>query len=290
VKKLLLLLTTLIVASCTSVNQPRKKSDAKSNTTPFPTESYSESSVYFHEVYENDTIYFHLSNSLMCPLTVRLREDSTKQDLDKKFGRIILHEKQDTIIKIHHPGLVDFKPYQMPYIIRRGDLDRQIIKTPVAFPFPQGKEYSIIQGYNDSFSHNELKSQYAIDFSLQIGDTVTSADDGYVVGVIQDYKYHGNTEEWRKNDKSNFITVYHPHSGLFTQYVHLHHKGALVKVGDYVRKRQPIGISGMTGFTTIAHLHFNVKKPTEENDLVSTAIDFENGISGKDLKREDRVK
>jgi murein DD-endopeptidase MepM/ murein hydrolase activator NlpD len=277
VKKFLLLLTTLFAASCASVNQ-------------FPKESYTESSVAFNEVYEQDTVYFHLSNSLMCPLTVKLHEDATKQDLHIKFGRIILREKQDTTIKIYHPGLVDFKPYQMPYSIRRGDLDRQITKNPMAFPFPQGKEYRVIQGYNDSFSHNELTSRYAIDFSLQIGDTVTSADDGYVVGVIEDYKYYGSTQEWRDTDKSNFITVYHPHSGLFTQYVHLHHKGALVKVGDYVKKRQPIGISGMTGFTTIAHLHFNVKYPTEENDLVSTDIDFENGVSGKDLKREDRVR
>lgn len=288
-KQLLLLLAILFVTSCASVNQSSKEGNAASGANPFPKESYSESSVAFYEVYNNDTVYFHLSNSLMCPLTVKLREDASRQDLEKKFGRIILREKQDTIIKIHHPGLGP-KFNRDLYIISFGDLTRQITKTPVAFPFPKGKEYRIIQGYNDSFSHNELKSRFAIDFSLQIGDTVTSADDGYVVGVIQDYKYHGSTQEWRDTDKSNFITVYHPHSGLFTQYVHLHHKGALVKVGDYVRKRQPIGISGMTGFTTIAHLHFNVKYPTEEYDLVSTDIEFENGISGQDLKREDLVK
>jgi murein DD-endopeptidase MepM/ murein hydrolase activator NlpD len=226
----------------------------------------------------------------MCPLTVKLREDSTLQDLPTKFGLIVLHEKQDTIIKIHHPGLTGFKPEQMPYIVLRRDVNRKIIKSPMALPFRQGKEYRIIQGYNDSFSHNELKSRYAIDFSLQIGDTITSADDGYVIGVIEDYKYYGTTKQWRENDKSNFITIYHPHSGLFTQYVHLHHKGSLVKVGDHVRKRQPIGISGMTGYTTIAHLHFNVKYPTEAHDLVSTDIDFENGIRGKDLKQDDWVK
>ncbi len=226
----------------------------------------------------------------MCPLTVKLREDATLQDLHTKFGVIILSEQQDTIIKVHHPGLAGFKSEQISFIILSGDISRKITKSPIAFPFPQGKEYKIIQGYNDPFSHNELKSIYAIDFNLQIGDTVTSADDGYVVGVIEDYKYYGTTKQWRENDKSNFITIYHPHSGLFTQYVHLHHKGSLVKVGDRVMKRQPIGISGMTGFTTIAHLHFNVKSPSEAHNLVSTEIDFENGIKGKDLKRDDWVK
>jgi murein DD-endopeptidase MepM/ murein hydrolase activator NlpD len=290
VKQLLFLLTILFAASCMSAKQSPQENKAEPSPHPFPTETYYPSSVDFRDDYKNDTVYFHLNNSLMCPITVRLREDASWQDLHTKFGRIILREKQDTIIKMRHPGLINFKPGQMLYIVRYGDLDRRIAKTPIAFPFPQGKEYKIIQGYNDSFSHDELKSRYAIDFSLQIGDTVTSADDGYVVGVIQDYRHHGNTQQWRENDKSNYITIYHPHSGLFTQYVHLHHKGALVKVGDYVTKRHPIGISGMTGFTNVAHLHFNVKYPTEAHDLVSTDIDFENGISGKDLKKEDWVK
>ena len=60
------------------------------------------------------------------------------------------------------------------------------------------------------------------------------------------------------NAQNAFIAIYHTQSGLYTQYVHLNHKGVLVKLGDYVKKGQPIGISGMTGFTTIEHLHFNV--------------------------------
>jgi hypothetical protein len=40
----------------------------------------------------------------------------------------------------------------------------------------------------------------------------------------------------------------------------------------------------MTGFTTTPHLHFNTKIPTKENGLISTEIEFENGVKGKDLK------
>ena len=42
----------------------------------------------------------------------------------------------------------------------------------------------------------------------------------------------------------------------------------MVELGDYVEKGQPIGISGMTGYTTIEHLHFNVKIPTNKNGLM----------------------
>lgn len=142
-----------------------------------------------------------------------------------------------------------------------------------------------MQGYNGKFSHNTISSSYAIDFDLQVGDTITSADKGYVVGVIADYKEYGTSKAWRDNDKSNYITLYHPHSGLFTQYVHLNYKGALVKIGDFVEMGQPIGISGMTGFTTKPHLHFNVKYATAEQGLISTEITFENDVSGSDLKK-----
>jgi murein DD-endopeptidase MepM/ murein hydrolase activator NlpD len=43
-------------------------------------------------------------------------------------------------------------------------------------------------------------------------------------------------------------------------YVHLNLNGAIVEVGDKVKVGQPIAISGMTGFTTIPHLHLVIYK------------------------------
>ncbi len=107
---------------------------------------------------------------------------------------------------------------------------------------------------------------------MKVGDTVTSADDGYVIGVIKDYKKGGSTPDWR--DYANYITIFHPGSGLYTQYVHLMHEGSFVKVGDSVRKGQAIGLSGMTGYTTGPHLHFNVLRPGRKN-FISTPVEFE---------------
>jgi len=155
-------------------------------------------------------------------------------------------------------------------------------------PFPKNRSYKIIQGYNGSHSHNTDYSRYAIDFSLKINDTVCSAADGYVVGVIKDYKLGGTTEDWI--DYSNYITIYHPKSGLFTQYVHLIKNGSFVKVGDTVTKGQPIGLSGMTGYTTVPHLHFNVLKPDKKEGLISTDIEFEEGYKGTELTENITVK
>ena len=152
------------------------------------------------------------------------------------------------------------------------------------------KEYKIVQGFNGKFSHSSTYSKYAIDFSLKIGDTITSVDDGYVVGLIEKYKEFGTSKKWKENDRSNYITIYHPHSGLYSQYVHLNYNGGIIELGDYVEKGQPIGISGMTGYTTIEHLHFNVKIPTDKYGLISTEYEFENEIKASELKRDDVIK
>jgi murein DD-endopeptidase MepM/ murein hydrolase activator NlpD len=211
-----------------------------------------------------------------------LIKDSLNPNIEENFGLITLRELQDTIISFKYKN---FNPTnETKYIVKYGDLNKKILKNKVAYPFPKGKKYKIIQGYNGKFSHNDIYSQYAIDFELKIGDSIASVDSGYIVGIIEDYKDYGTSKKWLENDKSNYITIYHPHSGIYSQYVHLDHKGSLVKLGDFVEKGQIIGISGMTGFTTTPHLHFNTKIPTKENGLISTEIEFENGVKGKDLK------
>ncbi|WP_298323909.1 M23 family metallopeptidase [uncultured Dokdonia sp.] len=271
-KKLILLLSIVCLAACKSLNN-------------FPKEKYYAFQYNFNNVYENDTISFQLKNSLMCPMNVRLVEDPANPDLATLFGQVTLSKLQDTIIKIHYPDVQStIKP---KYSIRYGDLQREVNKSSIGLPFPKGKQYNIIQGFKSRFSHNTVFSRYAIDFDLSIGDTIVSVDDGYVVGLIEEYKDHGTSQQWRDNDKSNYLTVYHPDSGLYSQYVHLNHDGAIVELGDYVEKGQPIAISGMTGFTTVEHLHFNVKIPSATNGLISTEYTFDNAVDASTLKKGD---
>ncbi len=258
------------------------------NLKKLPQENYYAFIYKFEREFKNDTVKFYLKNPLKCPINVKMKKDSLNRNIENLFGHITLTELQDTIISFYYPNFNQNN--RTKYIVRYGDLNKKIVKGEVAFPFPKGKEYEIIQGYNGKFTHNTLFSQNAIDFNLRVGDTITSTDNGYVVGVIEDYKDYGTSKKWRENDKSNYITIYHPHSGIYSQYVHINHKGSLVKLGDFVKKGQVIGICGMTGYTTTPHLHFNTKIPTEENGLISVEIEFENGIKGKDLKSKDRVK
>jgi murein DD-endopeptidase MepM/ murein hydrolase activator NlpD len=58
--------------------------------------------------------------------------------------------------------------------------------------------------------------------------------------------------------QENYINVLHS-DGSMAGYVHLTRDGALVEVGDEVVQGQWIAVSGDTGSSTEAHLHFHVQ-------------------------------
>ena len=95
----------------------------------------------------------------------------------------------------------------------------------------------------------------AIDFIVPQGTTVFAAADG-VVTFVRDDSYTGGSsmEYWYD---SNFIVIQHPNSE-YSRYAHLEHKSAKVMIGQHVRAGQPIARVGMTGFTYLPHLHFQV--------------------------------
>ncbi|MEL7124194.1 MAG: M23 family metallopeptidase [Bacteroidota bacterium] len=236
---------------------------------------------------DGDSLIVNLSNPLRCPLRVWIT--TTTQDLQRQFdviNPIILTELSDSTFYFN---ISEGTQISMDFNSLLGDTTRVIEKQKITLPFPTGRQYKIIQGYDMLPTHNTPFSKYAIDFSLQPKDTICAATDGYVVGVIKDYKYGGWDTEWRNH--SNYITIYDPSTGLFTQYAHLIHQGSFVKLGDKVKKGMPIGLSGMTGQTNIEHLHFNCLIPVNTKDgLQSVPIEFEEGYIGKKLKRGDIVK
>ncbi|WP_282125440.1 M23 family metallopeptidase [Marinifilum flexuosum] len=254
----------------------------------FPSENYYQFSYYRNYYQQNDSLIFEIQNPLKCPLRVSISsKDKELKQLVNLFDTITLKENSDTLLKFYFPFEKDL---EINFRSVFGSLNKEIKKVTIAFPFCEGKTHKILQGYNGRYSHSTNYSRYALDFDLKVNDTICSADEGFVVGVIEDYKYGGSSKKWKNNDKSNFITIYHPHSGLFTQYVHLIHKGSFVKIGDKVRRGQAIGLSGTTGFTSVEHLHFNVLKPSYSGGLVSTEIEFCGGSLGKNLKYKDTVK
>ncbi|MEL6537890.1 MAG: M23 family metallopeptidase [Bacteroidota bacterium] len=224
-----------------------------------PKEKLSQNQLVASKEVMGDSIQLNIGNPLHCPVRVWVQSgDPILMDLLQAQNPLVLPALTDTVLLFmqEEAEAIDFG-----LKFRIGDPKKQITATEVGLPFPIGRRYTLVQGYQSTPSHNRDWSRYALDFSLAVGDTICAATDGYVVGVIEGYKRGGPDLKWR--DYANFITLYDPQSGLFTQYVHLVFQGSLVQVGDLVARGQPIGISGLTGYTTIEHLHFNCLQPND---------------------------
>ena len=121
-----------------------------------------------------------------------------------------------------------------------------------ALPFEEGKTFRVIQGYFSRFSHKE---RAALDFNMKRGTKITAAREGVVVRVKEDGTLGGLKKKYRSH--GNNIIIQHA-DGSRAGYWHLQHNGALVNVGDTVKKGQVIGFSGKTGYALSPHLHFLV--------------------------------
>ena len=235
----------------------------------------------------DDSLFIAFDNP--APIPTRVRISSSMPDLDERVAsNVVVGPSMEAVFSYHIVG-VDTSRVRasLSMTTSLGSLDVPVRPVPLAWPFPAGRSYTIIQGYQGSFSHTSSYSRHALDFNLAKGDTVSAADDGFVVGVIEGYDVGGNDPKYRPY--ANFITLYHPHSGLMTQYVHLAPEGSFVAVGDTVSRGQPIGLAGLTGFTSVQHLHFNVLAPDSTDGIVSYRITFEDGTEGAALQRGDRV-
>jgi murein DD-endopeptidase MepM/ murein hydrolase activator NlpD len=156
-------------------------------------------------------------------------------------------------------------------------LQKGIIKDDTSYvyalPFEEGRQYFLIQGYFSSFTHRE---RAALDFKMKRGTKICAARDGIVVRVKED----GDRGGWNKKYRpyGNNIVIQHA-DGSRAGYWHLQKNGALVNVGDTVKKGQVIGLSGKTGYAWIPHLHFLVWKLTNEGwQQVATRFQTSKGI------------
>jgi murein DD-endopeptidase MepM/ murein hydrolase activator NlpD len=135
-------------------------------------------------------------------------------------------------------------------------LQKGVIRDDTSYvyelPYETGKKHRLVQGYFGRWSHKE---RAALDFKMKRGTNITAAREGVVVRVKED----GDRGGWRKKFRAfgNNIVIQHP-DGTRSGYWHLQKDGALVIVGDSVKKGQVIALSGKTGYAAIPHVHFLV--------------------------------
>jgi murein DD-endopeptidase MepM/ murein hydrolase activator NlpD len=137
-------------------------------------------------------------------------------------------------------------------------------------PYGDNESYPVIQGYGAKLSHRGAE-QFTVDFGMALGTPVHAARDGVVV-LVEDSHAAGC---WRDDCArlANFIVLLHP-DGTTGEYFHLQQGSARVRVGDRVRRGEPLASSGNTGYTTAPHLHFGVYRAARDGRTQSVAVRF----------------
>ncbi len=112
------------------------------------------------------------------------------------------------------------------------------------------------------FGMRHYRWHYGTDIKLEIGDPVLAAFDGIV-----------RIQQFDRGGYGTYVLIRH-YNGLETIYGHL--SRADVKVGQYVKAGEKIGLGGNTGRSTGPHLHFEVRY---EGNAVNPEYlyDFPNG-------------
>lgn len=117
------------------------------------------------------------------------------------------------------------------------------------------KEISIQRIDRHSSPAHMGKLRYSIDFIAPLNTPVLASGDGIVTYVKDDSHLDGpNPSYW---NYSNFITIKH-NNNEYSRYDHLAKGCSKVRHGQIVKGSTQIGNIGMTGYTNIPHLHFQV--------------------------------
>jgi len=137
-------------------------------------------------------------------------------------------------------------------------------------PYAPGGTFKVTQGYNGTFSHKG-SNQYAIDWQMPQGTPVCAARGGVVVKIKEDSSTGGASIKY--DPYNNYVLIRHE-DGTLGHYCHLQKGGVCVKTGERVQVGQQIALSGNTGFSSGAHLHFSVFKTKDGRERISIPVRF----------------
>ena len=138
-------------------------------------------------------------------------------------------------------------------------------------PYADNESFQILQGYGSKFSHRGLE-YYTVDFRMPEGTPVYAAREG-IVAMIEEANDRGC---WGPGCGrfANYVVILHS-DGTTGEYYHLKKDGALVSAGEQVERGQLIALSGNTGNSTVAHLHFGVYRAVDWGRTQSIAVRFQ---------------
>lgn len=220
--------------------------------------------IYYEKSANGYSVY--ADNYEFCPTTIKIHFDVNNLRLKDGNDQYYVLTPMKTKQLITTLSIQDRKKaYNFKYTYKSNLGDHNLEKYDSDFqynlPFSKSNSFILAQGYNGDFSH---QNKNALDFSMPIGTKVKAVRDGIVVKVKENNSKNCGDESCKKFN--NYITIYHS-DGTFSEYTHIRKDGAIVKVGDKVKKGKTIAYSGNVGWSTGPHLHLVIFLQKLENRI-----------------------
>lgn len=211
--------------------------------------------IYYEKAEHGYNIF--VDNSEYCPISIEV--NFTVQNLEIENGNnktyiIKPSTTKELITKLTIINKTGAYGFSYSYSENVGDVLQDIYDKEFKYylPFKKSTSYTIYQGYNGTFSH---QNENSLDFTMPVGTPITAIRKGVVTKVIE--KNNKNCGQEKCMKYNNYICIYHK-DGTFVEYAHIKQNGSIVNVGDKVEQGQLIGYSGNVGYSTGPHLHLVV--------------------------------
>lgn len=233
-----------------------------------------EESVCVTTIESADRVAFEARNLKHFPvtLTLSIRPQTATPAVPRVVTQTLRPLQSREVLELPHEGGGTRGNIEVDFAWTVGDLHAEHDDEHLyALPYAPGAAYRVLQGYSSRFSHRGLEA-FAVDFDMPEGSPVHAARGGVVARVVESHErgcwYAGCDKH------ANYIVILHS-DGTTGEYYHLERDGALVTVGEQVRRGQLIGLSGNTGHSTRPHLHFAVYRAAPGGETQSIPVLFE---------------
>ncbi len=191
---------------------------------------------------EIETLNKQLANE-----NVAIESAKAQTELSLVKARSEKEELEDDVEKLKEDRIEIQKEIEKLSSQYDGSFDEDDIPDNGEYARPVAKPYVITQGYGrTSFSYNYSSGAHnGVDYVAQGNQSVVAITGGTVL----------NTGNMGRYGYGKWVAIDH-HNGLVSLYGHL--SSVSVVRGQTVRRKQPIGIMGTTGFSTGKHVHLSI--------------------------------
>ena len=126
-----------------------------------------------------------------------------------------------------------------------------------------------------SYHFEENWQKNAVDFALDVGESIFAAKEGRVISVVDGNGAGGPNKKFL--DLTNLVVIEHQQNE-YSGYAHLR-EGILVKPNQRVKSGQLIGYLGRSGYSTYSHLHFQIMIKSSRGEWNTVPTRFK--VNGK---------